>query len=51
MVCECPDEDEWSHTLLAGKCGVFEGELADIRVSEAAIWGTWTASWNSKLSD
>lgn len=45
MDCECPEDEDWTHTLEAGYCGIV-GE----RSHDAAIWGTWSATYNAKLS-
>ena len=51
MLCECPPEEPgWWHTVIAWFCGQAEGTNEEIRVSEAAFYGTWTAKYNSKLS-
>lgn len=45
MDCECPEEENWSHTLLAGYCGVLSDEDGNVeRSHDASFWGTWSAT-------
>lgn len=51
MLCNCPDDLDWTHTILAGICGLlWDGEELD-RTERAAFWGTWSAKRNAKLSE
>lgn len=53
MDCQCPDdEDDWWHTVKTTLCGVWYGEDVSVeRTHDASFWGTWSAKFNSKLSD
>ena len=48
MDCECPEDGSWNHTVEAGKCGIAaDGGRSHL----ASFWGTWSATWNKKLSN
>lgn len=52
MDCECPDdEDGWWHTLVKTVCGFLEDEDDNyVRSHNAAFWGSWSATYNTKQS-
>lgn len=50
MDCECPDEEDWSHTLVKSLCGFEKDEDGYVRSHFASFWGTWSAKYNQKLS-
>lgn len=61
MDCECPDEEGWDHTVIAGACGPRapasiddDGDitvLEEVRTHYASIWGTWKATYKSTSND
>lgn len=50
MDCECPDPEPWNHTVETCACGVREEDGDIVRSHYASFFGTWSASWNKKLS-
>ena len=52
MACNCPEDSSWTHTLVAGLCGVLtDDEGKYIRTQEASFCGSWSAKRNAKLSE
>lgn len=59
MDCQCPDEEDWWHTVQTVLCGVYyvadpaSAAMSDKveRKHEASFYGTWSAKFNKKLSD
>lgn len=51
MDCECPEDEDWWHTVMGGLCGVWYDAAFEMeRSHEAAFTGTWKISYNKKLS-
>lgn len=50
MMCECPEDENWNHTCIAGSCGLLVEDGDYVRSSEASIAGKFSASYNSKAS-
>lgn len=52
MDCECPEDEDWWHTVKTALCGVFYDANNDVeRDHDAAFVGSWKLSFNKKLSD
>ena len=58
MDCQCPDDEDWWHTVETVRCGVYYADIDATKMSEvtspshyASFYGTWTAKFNKKLSD
>lgn len=53
MDCECPDDQEWWHTVRTVLCGVYyDAATQEVeRKHEGAFRGTWKITYNKKLSD
>ena len=52
MDCECPDEEDWWHTVKTALCGVWYSDADEVeRRHNAAFRGTWKITFNKKLSD
>lgn len=52
MDCECPDDQDWWHTVRTVLCGVWYDDATQEveRRHEAGIKGTWKITYNQKLS-
>lgn len=50
MDCECPDDEDWWHTLKAGYCGILYDGEDFFPQHEASFYGSWKISFNKKLS-
>jgi len=51
MICNCPDDIPWTHTLMAGICGLLTDDGNYMRTQEACFYGSWSAKRNEKLSE
>lgn len=50
MNCLCPEDIDWTHTFVAGACGIVDGEISEIRSHTASMAGKFSAVYNKKLS-